>query len=109
MDAFNKANPGIVVKEEPQSWTEIYAKAPAAIAAGTGPDILFGIPDFTTVISKVAKIDSVADFVKDSTRSTTSCRRPWRPIPMAAAFGPCRCTTWRCRCGTAKACWRRPA
>jgi multiple sugar transport system substrate-binding protein len=65
MDAFNKANPGIVVKEEPQSWTEIYAKAPAAITAGTGPDILFGIPDFTTVISKVTKIDSVADFVKE--------------------------------------------
>ena len=65
IDAFNQANPDIVVKQEPQSWGEIYAKAPAAIAAGNAPDILFVIPDFTTVIRKVDDLASVEDFVKE--------------------------------------------
>ena len=27
IDAFNAANPGIVVKQEPQNWGEVYARA----------------------------------------------------------------------------------
>ncbi len=65
IDAFNQANPDIVVKQEPQSWGEIYAKAPAAIAAGTAPDILFAIPDFTTVIKSLGALSSVEDFVNE--------------------------------------------
>ena len=65
IDAFNAANPDIVVKQEPQSWGEIYAKAPAAIAAGNAPDILFVIPDFTTVIRKVDQVASVESFVNE--------------------------------------------
>lgn len=65
IDAFNAANPDIKVSQEPQSWGEVYAKVPAAIAAGNAPDILFAIPDFTTVIRKVDKLESVADFVKE--------------------------------------------
>src|SRR5574340_1014686 len=38
IDEFNKANPDIAVKQEPQNWGEVYAKAPAAIAAGNAPD-----------------------------------------------------------------------
>lgn len=62
IDEFNKANPDIVVKQEPQNWGEVYAKAPAAIAAGNAPDILFAIPDFTTVIKSLGALTSVKDF-----------------------------------------------
>ncbi len=65
IDAFNAANPDIKVSQEPQSWGEVYAKVPAAMAAGNAPDILFAIPDFTTVIRKAGQLDSVADFVKE--------------------------------------------
>ena len=50
IDEFNAANPDIVVKQEPQNWGEIYAKAPAAVAAGNAPDMLFAIPDFTPIL-----------------------------------------------------------
>lgn len=63
IDEFNKANPDIVVKQEPQNWGEVYAKAPAAIAAGNAPDILFTIPDFTTVIKSLGVLPSMKDFV----------------------------------------------
>ena len=62
IDEFNKANPDIVVKQEPQNWGEVYAKAPAAIAAGNAPEILFAIPDFTTVIKGLGALTSVKDF-----------------------------------------------
>ena len=44
IDEFNDANPDIEVKQEVQNWGEIYAKAPASVAAGTAPEILVGIP-----------------------------------------------------------------
>ncbi len=65
IDAFNAANPGIVVKQEPQNWGEIYAKAPAAIAAGQGPDMLFAIPDFAPILKGIGALTSVKDFVTE--------------------------------------------
>lgn len=65
IDAFNKAHPDIVVKQEPQNWGEIYAKAPAAIAAGAGPDMLFAIPDFAPILKKIGALESVEPFVKE--------------------------------------------
>lgn len=65
IDAFNAANPDIKVVQEPQSWDQVYAKVPAAIAAGNPPDMLFALPDFTTVIRSVDQLESVADFVKE--------------------------------------------
>ena len=65
IDAFNAANPDIVVKQEPQNWGEIYAKAPAAISAGAGPDMLFAIPDFTPILKDVGALTSVEDFVNE--------------------------------------------
>lgn len=62
IDEFNKDNPDIAVKQELQNWGEVYAKAPAAIAAGNAPDILFAIPDFTTVIKGLGALTSVKDF-----------------------------------------------
>ncbi len=65
IDAFNAANPDIVVKQEPQNWGEIYAKAPAAISAGAGPDMLFAIPDFTPILKDIGALTSVKDFVDE--------------------------------------------
>ena len=65
IDEFNAANPDIVVSQEPQNWGEIYAKAPAALAAGTGPDMLFAIPDFAPILKEMGALDSVADFVAE--------------------------------------------
>jgi multiple sugar transport system substrate-binding protein len=64
IDAFNKANPGITVSQEPQNWGDVYTKAPAAIAAGNAPDLLFTIPDFTTIIKATGVAQPVDDFVK---------------------------------------------
>lgn len=63
IDEFNAANPEIKVSQEPQNWGEIYAKAPAALAAGTGPDMLFAIPDFAPILKDMGALTSVADFV----------------------------------------------
>jgi multiple sugar transport system substrate-binding protein len=65
LDEFNKSHPDIQAKQEPQSWGDIYAKAPAAFAAGNGPDLLNSIPDFTTVIKGINAVVPVDDLVKD--------------------------------------------
>ena len=65
IDEFNAANPEIKVSQEPQNWGEIYAKAPAALAAGTGPDMLFAIPDFAPILKDLGALTSVADFVEE--------------------------------------------
>lgn len=65
IDEFNAANPEIMVKQEPQSWGEIYAKAPAALAAGNAPELLFAIPDFTPILKELGKVQAVDDFVAE--------------------------------------------
>lgn len=69
IDEFNKANPDIVVKQESQSWGEIYTKAPAAVAAGNGPDILFAIPDFTPIMRATGAVQPVEDFVDEMNKA----------------------------------------
>lgn len=65
IDEFNAANPDVVVTQEPQNWGEIYAKAPAAVAAGAGPDMLFAIPDFAPILKNIGALTSVQDFVTE--------------------------------------------
>jgi multiple sugar transport system substrate-binding protein len=65
IDEFNAANPDVMVKQEPQNWGEIYAKAPAAVAAGAGPDMLFAIPDFAPILKGIGALSSVEDFVAE--------------------------------------------
>ncbi len=65
IDEFNAANPGIAVRQEPQNWGEIYAKAPAAVAAGNAPDLLFAIPDFTPILKGLGALQPVDDFVAE--------------------------------------------
>lgn len=63
IDEFNAANPDIVVSQEPQNWGEIYTKAPAAVAAGNAPELLFAIPDFTPILKDLGQLQDVTDFV----------------------------------------------
>jgi multiple sugar transport system substrate-binding protein len=65
IDEFNAANPDIEVAQEPQSWNDIYTKAPAAIAAGNAPEILFAIPDFTPILKDLGAVQPVEDFVAE--------------------------------------------
>ncbi len=65
IDEFNAANPGIVVRQEPQNWGDIYTKAPAALAAGNAPDLLFAIPDFTPILKDLGKVQPMEDFVAE--------------------------------------------
>jgi len=65
IDEFNAANPGIVVSQEPQNWGEIYTKAPAAVAAGNAPELLFAIPDFTPILNSLGKVQPMEDFVAE--------------------------------------------
>lgn len=65
IDEFNEANPDIVLRQEPQNWGEIYAKAPASVAAGVGPDMLFAIPDFTPILKEMGALTSVEAFVAE--------------------------------------------
>ncbi len=68
IDEFNAANPGILVRQEPQNWGEIYAKAPAAVAAGNAPELLFAIPDFTPILKGLGALEPVDDFVAELDR-----------------------------------------
>lgn len=65
IDEFNAANPGIVVRQEPQNWGEIYTKAPAAVAAGNQPELLFAIPDFTPILKEMGQLQPVDDFIAE--------------------------------------------
>lgn len=64
IDKFNAANPDIKVTAKVQSWGDAYTKFPAAIQAGNGPDLLFTIPDYTTVIKQLGVVQPVDDIVK---------------------------------------------
>jgi len=63
IDEFNATHPEIHVTQEPQNWGEVYAKVPAALAANSGPDMLFALPDFAPIFKDMGVLDSVADFV----------------------------------------------
>lgn len=65
LDEFNAAHPDIVVSQEPQNWGEIYTKAPAALAAGNAPELLFAIPDFTPILKDLGSVQPVEDFVNE--------------------------------------------
>ncbi|WP_082651977.1 ABC transporter substrate-binding protein [Gorillibacterium timonense] len=63
VDAFNAANPDIKITPQVQSWDDAYSKFPAAIQAGNGPDLLFTIPDYTTLIKELGVVQPVDDII----------------------------------------------
>lgn len=65
LDEWNKANPDVQIKQEAQNWGEIYTKAPLSAKANTLPDILFGIPDFTTTLLGTDAVQPVTALVNE--------------------------------------------
>jgi len=65
IDEFNATHPEFIISQEPQNWGEIYAKAPTAVAAGAGPDMLFALPDFAPIFKDMGQLVSVEDFVAE--------------------------------------------
>ena len=65
IDAFNASHPDIVVHQEAQNWGEVYAKTPAALAAGQGPDLMFVTPDFAPILGSVIKLNDLSGFVAE--------------------------------------------
>ncbi|WP_369017614.1 sugar ABC transporter substrate-binding protein [Thermatribacter velox] len=61
IDAFNKANPDISVRQVVLDWMEAYTKVMAAIAARQQPDLMFTIPDFTTAVKSSGAVQPVDD------------------------------------------------
>lgn len=64
VDEFNKSHPNIKVKAQVQSWGDAYSKFPASIKAGNGPDLLFTIPDYTTLLKELGVVQPVDDIVQ---------------------------------------------
>jgi multiple sugar transport system substrate-binding protein len=65
IDEFNAANPDVIVTQEVQSWGDIYQKAPAAVAAGNAPEMLFAIPDFAPILKELGQLQPMDDFVAE--------------------------------------------
>lgn len=65
IDEFNKQNPDIHVQQQVIDWMNAYPKTIAAIQAGQAPEILFTIPDFTTIIKKTGAVQPVDDIVEE--------------------------------------------
>ncbi|MNB69873.1 sn-glycerol-3-phosphate-binding periplasmic protein UgpB precursor [compost metagenome] len=63
IDKFNASHPDIKITPQVQSWDDAYSKFPAAIQAGNGPDLLFTIPDYTTLIKELGVVQPVDDIV----------------------------------------------
>ncbi|MDI3548629.1 MAG: multiple sugar transport system substrate-binding protein [Halanaerobiales bacterium] len=61
IDEFNKQNPDIYVKQQVLDWMNAYQKTIAAIQARQAPEILFTLPDFTTVIKQTGVVQPVDD------------------------------------------------
>src|SRR5690625_1854416 len=65
IDRFNEQNPDIKVIPEVQSWDDAYTKIPASIQSGNGPELLFTLPDYTTLIKELGVVQPVDDIVQD--------------------------------------------
>ena len=63
IDKFNAEHSDIKVTVEVQSWNNAYTEFPAAIMAGSGPDLLATIPDHATVIYELGVVQPVTDIV----------------------------------------------
>ncbi|MFD0871322.1 Probable ABC transporter-binding protein DR_1438 precursor [Chlamydia abortus] len=64
VEEFNQSHPNIKVKAQVQSWGDAYSKFPASIKAGNGPDLLFTIPDYTTLLKELDVVQPVDDIVQ---------------------------------------------
>src|SRR5690625_1426703 len=65
IEKFNEQQEGINVTPQVQSWDDAYSQFPAAIQAGNGPDLLFTLPDYTTIIQDLGVVQPVDDIVNE--------------------------------------------
>lgn len=65
IEKFNEQHEGINVTPQVQSWDDAYSQFPAAIQAGNGPDLLFTLPDYTTIIQDLGVVQPVDDIVNE--------------------------------------------
>lgn len=81
IDDFNRAQDEVFVRQQVQNWDSVYQKAPSAIQSGNAPDVLFTIPDFTTVIRQTGVVEPVDDLVAELDRRhgfLPTALRPYR-------------------------------
>ncbi|WP_053218164.1 ABC transporter substrate-binding protein [Virgibacillus senegalensis] len=64
INKFNSEQSDIEIKPQVQSWDDAYSKFPAAIQAGNGPDLLFTLPDYTTLIQDLGVVQPVDEIVE---------------------------------------------
>ena len=79
IDAFNKSQKDIQVKQQVQNWEDAYQKTTAAIQAGTPPDLQFTIPDFTVAIKQTGAVQPVDDIVNEINSSHTFLENAVQP------------------------------
>ena len=63
IDQFNNEHPNIRVTPVVQSWGDAFTMFPAAIMAGTGPDLLLTTPDHATIIHALGAVQPVTEIV----------------------------------------------
>jgi multiple sugar transport system substrate-binding protein len=81
LDDFNRSQRDVYVRQQVQNWDSVYQKAPSAIQSGNAPDVLFTIPDFTTVIRQTGAVQPVDDITAALDRKygfTETALRPYR-------------------------------
>jgi multiple sugar transport system substrate-binding protein len=65
IDAFQRENPGIRVRQEVVPWGETWSRTAAAIRAGTTPDFQFDIPDLNAYAYELGGIIPVTGLVEE--------------------------------------------
>jgi multiple sugar transport system substrate-binding protein len=65
IDKFNQSHPNIQITQDTFAWADVYTKLATAINAGTNPDFVFTLPDFTMFIYKTGAVQPVDDLVAE--------------------------------------------
>jgi multiple sugar transport system substrate-binding protein len=64
IDTFTAENPNITITPQAYSWVDVKPKMLAAINAGTPPDMMQTLPDFTVAVLETEAIQPVDDIVE---------------------------------------------
>lgn len=83
-DLFTKANPDVTVKIEAIPWSDAHAKVLAAVAAGTGPDIITGGMSWGIEFGKLGGMVDLKDVYPEMTEEIVKMMPP----QVAAAIIP---------------------
>ena len=114
IESFEKANPGIKIKVEPQVFSELMAKFLAAHNTGAAPDIIWvNTENMGALVKSGAAADLNELFLKQMDEGartpTSSCAPDGIAERRAASATRCRCSTRPRASSTARTCSRKPA